>query len=224
MKGLLSTGGPIIRALGTIGDIAIISFYTLILCIPVITAGAAFTAMHYVFLKMIRGEEGHITQQYFRSFKENFKQSTILWLILLAYGVLTFFAFSFMRETTESTPVVLRVIAFVVTILFYMGAIYVFPVQAHFVNTIGGTFKNAFLIAAVSVPQTILSVFATLLVPAVIILLVHMENGIMYLFRIAPLALLPGIFTPSYFHAWILSGVFRRFEPSEEDEENLSQN
>ncbi len=218
MKGFLSTGGPIIRALGTLGDIALISFYTLILCIPVITAGAAFTAMHYVFLKMIRGEEGHISAQYFRSFKDNFRQSTILWLILLALGILVAANFYAMHLVKDSIPMVMQVIVIVIALLLYMAALYVFPVQAHFENTVKGTLKNAALIAAASAPRSFLSAVITLAVPAILFAIYRLEGGEMILFRLFPLALLPGIFTPSYFHAWNNSAVFRRFEPNEEDE------
>ena len=59
-----------------------------ICCIPIVTAGASTTALFYVTLKMVRNEEGNITKAFFSSFKSNFKQSTIIWLILLALGIM----------------------------------------------------------------------------------------------------------------------------------------
>ena len=46
-------------------------FYALIL-VASIPIGAAFTALHYVCLKMVRDEEGYITKDFFKSFKLNF--------------------------------------------------------------------------------------------------------------------------------------------------------
>ena len=55
--------------------------------IPIVTIGAATTGLYYVMLKLARGEEGNVTKMFFRSFRENFKQATVLWLILLAVGL-----------------------------------------------------------------------------------------------------------------------------------------
>ena len=56
--------------------------------IPVFTAGAATTALYDVTLRISRGEDPSLTSRFFRAFRENFRQSTILWLILLALGIL----------------------------------------------------------------------------------------------------------------------------------------
>ena len=60
-----------------------------ILCsLPIFTMGAATTALYYSTLKIVRGEDSHLTKLFFRSFRQNFKQATLLWLILLAVGAL----------------------------------------------------------------------------------------------------------------------------------------
>ena len=51
--------------------------------LPIFTIGASTTALYYACLKVIRDEESHAWELFFRSFKENFKQATQLWLILL---------------------------------------------------------------------------------------------------------------------------------------------
>ena len=55
-------------------------------CIPIVTIGASTTALYYTSLKIVRGEDHALTRMFFRSFRENFRQSTVLWLILLAVG------------------------------------------------------------------------------------------------------------------------------------------
>lgn len=37
-------------------------------------------------LKVVKNEEGYIVKGFFKAFKENFKKSTIIWLILLVIG------------------------------------------------------------------------------------------------------------------------------------------
>ena len=66
-------GSPFIRFLNRMADLLIINLLTLLMCVPVITAGASLTAMHYVLLKIVRDEEGYIVRSFFRSFKLNFQ-------------------------------------------------------------------------------------------------------------------------------------------------------
>ena len=74
---------PVMNFIGKVADLIILNLLTLVLSIPIVTFGAAYTAKYYVSMKIIRGEEGTLLKPYFKSFKENFKQSTIAWLILL---------------------------------------------------------------------------------------------------------------------------------------------
>ena len=67
-------------ALGVMANLMMLNFLTLLLCLPVITAGASLTAMHYVLLKIVKDEEGNIPEQFFRAFKMNFRQATIIWI------------------------------------------------------------------------------------------------------------------------------------------------
>ena len=67
------------------GDLLFLNVYFTISCIPIITIGAAFTALYTVTNKMVNNEEGPIHQTYIKAFKENFKPATIIWLIDLAY-------------------------------------------------------------------------------------------------------------------------------------------
>ena len=55
--------------------------------IPVFTIGAATTALYYASLKVVRDEDSHVGAMFFRSFRENFRQATQIWLILLGVGL-----------------------------------------------------------------------------------------------------------------------------------------
>ena len=74
---------PLINVLNKMADLMWLNILTLICCIPIITAGAAFTSMHYVALKIVRNEESYITRSFFKSFKTNFRQATLIWLMIL---------------------------------------------------------------------------------------------------------------------------------------------
>ena len=83
MGKIFNMDSPIMRFLNLVADLMIMNFVVTLCCLPIITIGASVTAMHYVMLKMVRGEDGYLVKDFFKSFKLNFKQATIIWLIML---------------------------------------------------------------------------------------------------------------------------------------------
>ena len=88
LQGLFNYDNPVWRFIGKLGDLIILNVLWLITSIPIVTIGASTTALYYVTLKLVRDEDGYTIRSFFKSFKENFKQSTIIWLIMLAVGLL----------------------------------------------------------------------------------------------------------------------------------------
>ena len=72
----------VIDGISKIADVALIGFFFLICSVPVFTIGASATALYYATNKCIYKGRGYTTE-FFRSFKDNFKQATISWLIFL---------------------------------------------------------------------------------------------------------------------------------------------
>lgn len=197
---------PIMRVLNRVADLMILNLLMIVCCIPIITVGAAYTAMHYVILKMIRGEEGYLIRGFFKSFKENFKQATLIWLLMLLVivvyvGDAVIFSFS---GITFPKAMVIAVIA--VGVILFLISMYVFPLLARFENSIRNTIKNAALIAVGNLPKTILmAVFYAL--PLVISYFSTYAMLFVFLF---------GISAPAYGAAWLYSNIFKKFEPEVE--------
>lgn len=121
--------------------------------IPVFTIGASTTALYYVTLKLARGEGGDVTSQFFRAFRTNFKQATVLWLIMLATGiflVLDGYVLNFLRQTSEGAMAVIWTILLAVVIaaavLYVIVLIYIFPLVARVKNTNPRMLINSFMI------------------------------------------------------------------------------
>ena len=138
----------------------------LVCSLPIFTIGAATTALYYTCLKVIRGEEGHVSSAFFRSFRENFKQATLLWLILLGAGLfLGFDVYTVwhLRAAASGTPAVLwtliLAILFAVTVVYVIVLENVFPLLASVENTNRAMLKNALLIGTHYLFATVL-VFA----------------------------------------------------------------
>lgn len=80
------TDNPVISGMSRIFDMMCLNVLWLVCSLPIFTIGASTTAMYTVMLKVVKNEEGYIVKGFFKAFKENFKKSTIIWLILLVIG------------------------------------------------------------------------------------------------------------------------------------------
>lgn len=195
------------RFLNRVGDLLILNFLMIICCIPVITVGAAYTAMHYVLLKIVRDREGYLIRGFFKSFVLNFRQATLIWLLMLLViavyvGDIMIFNYS---GIVFPKGVVIAVLA--IAILLLMVAVYIFPLQARFENSIRNTLKNALMLALVNLPKTILMI-ACYALPLVICYFSTYALLFVILF---------GISLPAYGAAWIYSGIFKKLEPETEE-------
>ena len=85
---LFNLDSPLMQGLSKMADLMWLNVLTLLCCLPVVTMGASLTAMNYVALKIVRDEECYISKSFFKSFKENFKQATIIWLMILVAALI----------------------------------------------------------------------------------------------------------------------------------------
>lgn len=81
------------KIFGKLGDIVAVSAWCFVCCLPVFTAGASISALYYAVNKSICNNRGYVSQEFFRSFKNNFKVTTPGWLIHVA--LIAVFAFDF---------------------------------------------------------------------------------------------------------------------------------
>ena len=203
MGKLFDLDSPFMRFLSRLADLMILNILVLIISIPVITIGAALTAMHYVLIKMVRNEETYITKMFFKSFKENFIQSTIEWIIIMAVlGVFVADYFIFVRSGQEFSMVFMIAIL-AVSVLVLMSMMYVFPLQARFYNTVGRTFKNSVLIMILNFPKSI-CMFILYLLPVVLLFISSFATPFLIMF---------GVSVPALGAVYLYRKVFERFEP-----------
>lgn len=202
---------PVMRFLNRMGDLLILNILMIICCIPVITVGPAFTAMHYVILKMVRDEDGYLIKGFFKSFAGNFKQAALIWLMMLVViavyvGDALIFNYS---GIAFPKPLVIAVTA--VGIIALLIAMYVFPLLARFDNTIRNTIKNAALLAFANLPKTLLMAVCYAL-PFVIGYFWAYSYIFIFMF---------GISLPAYGAAWLYSDIFKKFEPETEQASDM---
>ena len=133
-----------------IANCCLLNLLWFVCSLPIFTMGAATTALYYVTLKMVRDEEGAVVSQFFRAFRENFRQATVLWLILLAAGALlagdSYILFHLFRTTTGPVAVLwtlLFALVIAASIAYAIVLAYVFPLVASVENTNRAMLINA---------------------------------------------------------------------------------
>lgn len=207
-SGFFNYDNPVWRFIGKFWDVIILSFLWGICSIPIFTVGASTTAMYYVTLKLVRDEDGYTVRSFFKSFKENFKQATVIWLIMLAVGLILGGDLWFFLKVFHGDPKFRSVmIAIFLAFLFIYLAIftYVFALQARFYNTIRKTLFNAFFMSIRHFPHTL----GMLAIDVVLI--------IVALFYFPPLMLF-GVALLAFANSYMLSSVFKRYMPEERED------
>lgn len=208
------TDNVIVRALNKICDMVCLNILWLVCCIPVFTIGASTTALYTVMMKMVKNEEGYIFRGFFKAFKENFKQSTIMWIILFMLGIVCFIDYRVAGMITGTGGMILRVIFFLFGFFILSVMIYVFPLTARYENTIGATFRNAMLLTIGRFPYTLLMV-AVMAVAVV----ASVWNSVTLMFAI-PLWFLIGGSLLAWINSFILWRVFRVFESEDKNSDD----
>ncbi|MCF0128111.1 MAG: YesL family protein [Pseudobutyrivibrio sp.] len=190
------------RTVGKLVDLVWLNILTLVFALPVVTIGASFSAMYSVLLKLVRNEEGSITAGFFNAFKNNFKSSTLTWLVALPILLVCCANLWLLRQgvmgqlpTLEkmSGVGILLIILIVVAILSYM-----LPLLARYDQNLKVTFKNAVLLAIASLPSTV----SMLIIGIFPIALMTLSDYFLWLWW------LYGLTFPGYLNAMLLMRIF----------------
>lgn len=199
--------------MGRIADLVMLNVVCIICCLPIVTIGASLTALHYVTLKMARNEEAYIIRSFFKSFKDNFKQATIINVIMLIAGALLYFDLSIVNNMQGTMGKVLFVLLFVLVFLYSFIFLYIYPVLAKFYNTIRNTFVNAFLMAIRHLPYTILMLIVTAAPVAVFFIpSAQVQSMVLMLFIMMGASLL------AFVNAHFFVKIFDNYVPKEEED------
>lgn len=202
--------------MGKVADLCMLNLVCILCCIPVVTAGASLTALYYVTLKMIRNEEAYIFRSFFKSFKQNFRQATVINLIMLVAAFVLYLDTKIVGGMETSTGKILGIIFALFTLIYLIVFLYVYPLLAKFYNSIKNTFKNAFLMGIRHLPYTFL-----MLVICACPLLILLIPSFQVLSIMLMLFVLLGPAVIAYCNSWFFVRIFDKYIPEEEQEEGL---
>lgn len=205
MEYKIDVEGKFFRSLQNLVDAFLLGLLWIICCIPIVTIGAASTALYYTVHKSLRQNRGYTFKCFFASFKNNFKQSTISWLVVLAVSAVLFvdmgiFEYYLIEGASWGWAYYLFLISFIGVMVW---SVYLFAYIARFENGIVASFKNAAIFAIVNIRFSLLIIVVMVLI------------GVVFFYATPALIILPSLVCMVFNR--ILEHVFRKYM-TEEDE------
>lgn len=213
MKNLFNLESPLMQMLTRIGDMILLNVLFLICCIPVITAGASIAAMHKMLQEIVYDVDSSTVKGFFRAFKANFKQATVVWLVMLLIIaslfcdyllIITFFSGS---NAVKWMLILLVVLAALVSAI----AAYMIPLLVRYENKLRQHLNNAVILAIIKLPRT-LGLLALNFLPLIILALnlnVFIQTLIFWIFI--------GFAFTTYLECILLQPVFKELEGDKEN-------
>lgn len=165
-----------------VGDLLILNLLFILTSLPIFTIGAAGTALSTVCFRFGTDREEGTVKSYLKAFRENFRKSTIAWLILAAFLGLSAFSFLFFSKVTGP----LHYLQLIPALGLGLGILVlccIFPLMSQFENSLGQSFKNALILSVAYLPRILLTAVILLLPFALFLvdLYIFMRIGFLFL-------------------------------------------
>lgn len=203
-----SVDGPIYKFMSSFMQVFLLNLCFLVTSIPIVTIGASIVSMYDVMMRMVNNEEGYVVKQYFKAFKNNWKQGIPLGILNLiaVYAVYLDFA---LFNALEDPPIWVLIAGMLSAFYFLMIFLYAYPQVARYQNKLWIIMRNSFRIAIKYFGWTVLMI----VIAALEIALFSWNVTLMFL----GLLIGPGcvIYTLSAF----MMIVFRKLEKEREEGE-----
>ena len=205
MKDLLNPEGVFFQFLSRVGDLISLNFLFMVCCIPVVTIGAAQAALYKVVMDMHYDQEAGMFKGFFKAFKENFKQSTLVWImeliILVSLACDAFLVFNFFPGS-KVMYVLLAVLAFLVLCV----CAHMIPLLIRYQNGLRQHLSNAMVLAVIRLPRTVAMVVMSAL-PLIVLALdinVFLQTLVFWLFI--------GFAFIAYMNMFLYKGIYGKLE------------
>lgn len=207
MKDLFNIESPFMQLLTRVGDLIIVNVLFLVCCVPIVTIGAATAALQKVAQDMVHDTDSGIFKTFFRAFRENFRQATALWLLMLVFAAAMVCNYMLITGFVAGTlATVLKGVLVVAIGLVLVMASYLFPLMVRYSNTLREHAVNSLILAVVKLPRTV----GLLLLSAMplLILMISLETFL----KTMVFWLTIGFAFTAFMSANLLKPVFRELE------------
>ena len=157
---------PLMRFMMLITNLVCLNVLWLLCCLPVITAGAATTAMYYMVFQYITKQDDGVLRPFFKAFKENFKTVTPIWILHLLIGAALGAEVFYLSQDSQLWLKAL----FGILLLVYAGvSAYLYPILARYNTSRKKAVLNSFALSTRHLLTTVCVVILNA-VPVVLVL------------------------------------------------------
>lgn len=151
MRGLFAIDGNIYKYMLKLYEVMVLNLLFIIASLPIVTIGAALTALYDVTLRMQVGTEKEMTVSFVKSFRKNGMQATKIWLTFLSFMAIA----CLVTSLVNGHPVVLFPLL-CLSVLMVGTLPYTFSLVATFENKTGIMMRNGMMLAVQHVPYTLI--------------------------------------------------------------------
>lgn len=204
---------PLMMFLSRLGDLIVLNILWLVCCLPVITAGAATTALYSCAFNLDEANEQPVFLRFWSAFRAGFGKSTALfaiWVVMMALLAANLWFYLVLLRDLDGW---FRFLPMIPAVLLLLVSSYLFPLQAQFENSLGQLLKNAFSLTLVHLPTTVVMAF----IDCFPVLLLYFKTDV-FLYLLAAWSLF-GFALLAYLKSYFAKKVFRLHLPLEESEE-----
>lgn len=215
MGSLFRWDSPLGQAAAKAGNLVILNILWLVCSLPVITMGAATTAMYYTVFQMQTNAEETMFRPFFRAFAKNFKQATLLWIPILLIAAVLVLDVRYLFALNSSTFV--GVVVFIVCAVFLMVQSHLLPQLARFETTLKSVLSNGALLTILHMPSSLMMAVLNVL-PVVIFFLFPLD-----FMRWLPLWAFIWFSLVAYINGRMLLKIWSKHMPEEEKESETEE-
>lgn len=210
MKRFFAFDAPLACFLRKLAYLVLLNLLFLASSIPIVTLGAAASAMYRV---SFSGFEDNPFREYVRVFARVFRKATSVFFVYLLIGGLLYLDFSLARSMLTDFGTAVAACFFTLGFIATMTTVYVFPLVSLTDNTVKGYCMNAFRLAIGYLPRSVLATLLGLFPVGAILAFPYQT------FRFGYLLVLFGFALVAQFQVRLLKPAFAPFLPEKPEEE-----
>lgn len=155
----LTAGQKFFIAMDKFGDFFILNIMLTVFCLPIITIGAAVTALYSVLIKMVKNQEGVAKNDFIKAFKKNFWPATKVWLVLLVIIGALFLQYTYVTNNDTQMASYLMILLGFEMLVVSLIVPFVFPLVARYENTTFNYIKNSFILSIMNIKEWLFAFF-----------------------------------------------------------------
>lgn len=196
--------GRAVQGLVTFLSLVLLNVLYLLCCLPVITIGAATSALYEVMLRFADEERGYPVRDFLRALVRNLGRGTAVWLLLGLPLAALLFAARFWVSSGSVVSLLATVAAALAACYVAAALLHGLALVAAYREGVGRTLRNALLLPGAEPLRSA----GLVVVPAVVIALTLVAPGFVWI------ALTVGASASALLSALILRPLYRDYTPS----------